>query len=181
MISLQNFWTENQNRSDAKKINNIPILFSKFQRERLSSSIKIPKTEKSSPFSLNIKFPLSSRSQIQGTAGDEGYREWIYASFVHVRYTRGRNEWSVNYSTLEARSTFSPLLAPSYFPPVHRPQVQRSFLEGSFYLLFHATTEHAILWREKFHLKIILHMILPFFVPSVFQLRTIGVFSSSLR
>lgn len=36
------------------------------------------------------------------------------------------------------------------------------FPEDGFYLLFHAT-EHAILSREKFYLKIVSYMILPFF------------------
>lgn len=51
--------------------------------------------------------------------------------------------------------------------PVHRPQVLR-FPEDGFYLLFHAT-EHAILSREKFYLKIISYMILPFFPVSWFS------------
>lgn len=80
----------------------------------------------------------------------ERRRGWIYASFVHVRYTRGENEWSVNYGTLERELTRTPTsytsTSTSRFS-LREPVVGTGW-RGVFYLLFQVR-----LCRKKFHFK----------------------------
>lgn len=95
---------------------------------------------------LNAKFTLRNGEykgrQRVGTASE----------FMLHSYTLGihdENEWSVNYSTLEARPAFLTTSLLVLQPiPIFRPQVQHSFPKGGFYLLFH-DIERATLGRVQ--------------------------------
>lgn len=98
-------------RRRASRVSSISLFHSPFPSPRASLSASpflFPDPQLFVLLNAELPVPDGAREGREKKDKKEARRGWIYASFVHVRYTREGNKWSVNYGTLERKLARTP-------------------------------------------------------------------------
>lgn len=151
-------------RRRASRVSSISLFHSPFPSPRASLSASpflFPDPQLFVLLNAELPVPDGAREGREKKDKKEARRGWIYASFVHVRYTREGNKWSVNYGTLERKLARTPTFYALNLNPVFLSRGGGGGSDRGVCLLFivpqascaRSITLPSLRRREKFNLK----------------------------